>query len=91
MNRLVLAAAGLLMSAGFVAGGVSGTANAGPGSCSWESPYPSNPYNKCVLQPGVECAVWRCASPPGTQGKWDVTGWYTPCTRSGGCGTKLDE
>ena len=34
----------------------------------------------------------RCgASLPGTQGRWDAAGWYTPYTRNGGSGTKLEE
>jgi hypothetical protein len=58
-------------------------AGAGP-ECTNAQPYPDSPYDICVGY-GQTCAKFRCASPPGTPGKWDVNGDYTPCTQQYGC------
>ena len=62
----------------------AGAAEALPGGCTPENPYPSGVYNVCTtVGPGgigSECAAWRCAYPPGTPGKWDVNGNYKPKT-----------
>ena len=77
MKKLIACAAMLLGIAG--AGAGMGAANAAPGNCSNENPYPSTYLNTCVsTAPFQQCAKWRCSSLPGTPGKWDINGRYTP-------------
>lgn len=52
--------------------------------CTAGQPYPNSVYDICVGY-GRTCSKWMCASPPGTQGKFDINGDYTPCTTRGGC------
>ena len=45
--------------------------------CTNEQPYPDAPRRICTGY-GQSCPTWRCAYPPGTPGKWDINGHYTP-------------
>ena len=63
---------------------VAPQANAWPGECSYDQPYPDSPWRICTGY-GQSCNRNTCDSPPGTQGEWGTDGHYTPCTRQYGC------
>lgn len=81
LRHVIAYAAMVLAVAGAGADIATGAAHAAPGNCTNENPYPTSAWNICVTGqggPGVECARFRCAYPPGTPGKWDVNGVYKP-------------
>lgn len=90
-SRLVALLAGAatasVLAFGITTVTVAQTAAAGPMECSNAQPYPDSPTDICTGY-GQTCAKWQCKYPPGTEGKWDITGHYTPCM--GSCNNPYD-
>lgn len=58
-------------------GAVAKSANAYPGYCTNDVPYPRTGLDVCTSY-GQECPRVVCAYQPGTPGRFDVNGDYQP-------------
>ncbi|GEM_PF-1540431 len=89
--RPVALLAGAVAFTALAFGGVTLTlspvAGAAPAECTSSQPYPNSPNDICTGY-GQTCAKWMCKYPPGTEGKWDINGHYTPCM--GSCNNPYD-
>lgn len=76
-HTLVLILCGAIGAAAFLLATGQAKADSDSPGCTWKNPNPTY-YNSICVAYGKSCYRWLCAYPPGTPGKYDVTGRYKP-------------